>query len=204
MYRKKMKKKDIDNTSVVTIIGSTRFESKMKDFAQQLQSCGILPLMTFVTKEQTNYTYSDYSLMKEGYKRIDISDYIYCINNDGYIGNNTLREYYYATFIARVPVYFMCHEFNEYMINNINFIWEDTRGIYHPWYDCISSLDIERVILRDNLKIRDEFISMVEPGYDFKTNLIDDIKKQTENPNVKIDIVSDEEFETLCEEINKA
>ena len=64
---------NIDKTEVVTVIGSTRFDKEMIDKARYLQSTGKLSLITSITKEPT-YAVSEDILMKEGYKRINLSD----------------------------------------------------------------------------------------------------------------------------------
>lgn len=96
---------EIAQVPVGTVIGSTRFEEDMKDMARIIQSYSSLALMTSITKEPT-YPINENILMIEGYKRLSISDFAVCINKNGYIGDNTAREYYFATFIARIPVYF--------------------------------------------------------------------------------------------------
>ena len=78
----KWNKDEIHNVKVGTVIGSTRFEEEMKDIARKMQSYGYLSLITSIGKEPT-YPVTENILMKEGYKRLDLSDFAVCINKDG-------------------------------------------------------------------------------------------------------------------------
>lgn len=82
---------------VVTLSGSLRFWDEILDVACKLSSEGVIVLAPFKDP-------SEDSLSEEGkimhdelhHQRIDMSDELYVINKDGYIGNSTCNEIIYA------------------------------------------------------------------------------------------------------------
>ena len=96
---------------VVTICGSMKFAKEMQRIA------GVLAidkdwcvLQCVYDLDFANLTSEDLnSLKNEHLKRIELSDAIYIVNIDGYIGNSTKLEIEYATKLGKEVIY---HEFN--------------------------------------------------------------------------------------------
>lgn len=83
---------------VITICGSLKFKNEMTKMAEKLAldgNCVITPV--YPTEE--NYTRTDKqieNLKNAHFKKIDLSDAIYVINVNGYIGESTKLEIEYA------------------------------------------------------------------------------------------------------------
>lgn len=154
----------IDKTEVYTIIGSTRFKDKMEEEAALLQSFGYLSLVTSISKDvRTDLIVSEHNLMKEGYKRIDLSNQVVCINYNGYIGENTAREYQYATLIKRIPVSFKYDKVSESLLKYLNSYYEDYDGKLHLWNISDNSLvNIKTIYVRKNLVIDKDILDLLE------------------------------------------
>lgn len=81
-----------------TICGSMRFEKEMKDIAYQLETqkgfnifqCTYTPEDHIPSKKELN------EIEKSHYKKIDLSDGIYIVNIDYYIGESVKKEIEYA------------------------------------------------------------------------------------------------------------
>jgi hypothetical protein len=83
---------------VITICGSLKFEQEMKYYAEKLELEGNCVLtIIYPTKSKENYTQNEIkSLGKAHYKKIDMSDAIFVINKNGYIGESVRNEIDYA------------------------------------------------------------------------------------------------------------
>lgn len=82
---------------VVTLCGSMRFAEQMRQIALELETkygyCVIQPIF------DGGVTLSDEdldNLAKAHFKKIDISDIVYIVNVDGYIGKSVSEEIRYA------------------------------------------------------------------------------------------------------------
>lgn len=195
---------NIDKTEVVTVIGSTRFDKEMNDKARYLQSTGHLSLITSITKEPT-YAVSEDMLMKEGYKRINLSDTVVCINKYGYIGENTAREYQYATLVKRIPVYFDTDEVTEKMLHYLNAYFIDDEGDYRLWnYSNIEGLTIKTICIRENPVVAPDIMEMLaDMDIDkefFYAILSTDMRKQCKHTGVPVRILPNEIFEANVRE----
>lgn len=94
--------------NIVTLCGSTRFK---KEFHEENLN---YTLMGYVVLSVGSFMHSDTEIkitpeqkqkLDELHKRkIDMSDFIYVIDVDGYIGESTRSEIEYATVIAGIPV----------------------------------------------------------------------------------------------------
>ena len=93
---------------VITICGSLKYEADMKLVAEKLALEGICVLTPVfpvskdikISKEQMN------NLKEAHFKRIEMSDEIYIVNKDGYIGDSTKLEIEYATKLNKVIRYY--------------------------------------------------------------------------------------------------
>lgn len=83
---------------IITLCGSLKFKEKMMEVAEKLAlegNCVITPV--YPTKD--NFTRTDEqieSLKNAHLKKIDLSDAIYVVNVNGYIGDATKLEIEYA------------------------------------------------------------------------------------------------------------
>ena len=90
---------------VVTICGSMKFKDKMMDIAKELE---IKNKYIVIQCVYSNDKFSDEEqliLAELHYKKIDISDAIYVVNVDGYIGNSTSKEIEYAKKLGKEVIY---------------------------------------------------------------------------------------------------
>ena len=94
---------------VVTICGSMRFQKQMKEIAAQLeleQNYCVIQTVDFpsLNKDEAE------KIGLIHLKKIDISDAIYVVNIDGYIGESVKREIAYAKAHGKEVIY---HEGNK-------------------------------------------------------------------------------------------
>lgn len=93
---------------IVTICGSLKFQKEMVEEAQKLAFEGICVLTPVypvlenikITKERLKF------LKEEHFKKIELSDYIYVIDKDGYIGESTKLEIEHAKSLGKDIVYY--------------------------------------------------------------------------------------------------
>jgi hypothetical protein len=83
---------------IITICGSLRFIDEMKYYAEKLELEGNCVLsVIYPQKSKENYTPEELHFLEMGhFKKIDISDAIFVINKNGYIGDGVKREIEYA------------------------------------------------------------------------------------------------------------
>jgi hypothetical protein len=83
---------------IITICGSLRFEEEMRYYAEKLALEGNCVLsVIYPTKEKTDYTQDEIHLLQIGhFKKINISDAIFVVNKNGYIGEQLQKEIDYA------------------------------------------------------------------------------------------------------------
>ena len=96
---------------VVTICGSMKFAEEMQKIAGVLAvDKGWCILQCVYDLDFANLTSEELHLLKDEHlKRIELSDAIYIVNIDGYIGNSTKLEIEYANKLGKEVIY---HEFN--------------------------------------------------------------------------------------------
>ena len=91
---------------VVTICGSMRFDKKMKTVARNLETkagyCVLQPVYGKLKKESIE---SIEKIVACHYKKIDMSDAVYVLNIDGYIGAATKAEIKYAKSKGKEIIY---------------------------------------------------------------------------------------------------
>ena len=83
---------------IITICGSLKFENEMKYFAEKLALEGNCVLsVIYPVREKDKYTKAETEQLQNGHlKKIDISDAIFVINKNGYIGEAVRKEIDYA------------------------------------------------------------------------------------------------------------
>lgn len=89
----------IGGHEVVTLCGSTRFKDEFEEANLKLSMHGCIVLSVCAFSHADNIHFSDEtkSLFDELHKRkIDMSDSIFVINKNGYIGESTRSEIEYA------------------------------------------------------------------------------------------------------------
>ncbi len=83
---------------IVTICGSMKYEKQMQRIAFELETkhnCNVLQCIYGLKKDEL--TPQELSFLKQAqFERIDISDAIYVVDIDGYIGDSTKKEINYA------------------------------------------------------------------------------------------------------------
>ena len=88
----------MSNIKVVTICGSMKFKNEMMQIAEELElKKGYAVIPCVFGNNCNNYDKSDKEkLGKLHLKKIDISDAVYVVNVNGYIGETTKKEIEYA------------------------------------------------------------------------------------------------------------
>jgi hypothetical protein len=83
---------------VITVCGSLRFEEIIKNYAEKLELEGNCVLsVIYPTKSKDNYTDEEIQSLKMGHlKKIELSDAIFVVNKNGYIGESVKKEIVYA------------------------------------------------------------------------------------------------------------
>ena len=83
---------------VITICGSMRYAKEMMKISEELElKKGYAVIQCVYNVDGLKYEGVDASILDKIHrKKIDISDAIYVVNIDGYIGNSTKKEIEYA------------------------------------------------------------------------------------------------------------
>jgi hypothetical protein len=83
---------------IITICGSIKFIEEMKFYTEKLALEGNCVLsVIYPTKNNKCYTSEEIHILgKEHYKKIDLSDAIFVVNKNGYIGEAVKKEIEYA------------------------------------------------------------------------------------------------------------
>lgn len=87
------------NNKLICICGSSRFKDKIQQAQKELTLQGyiVLGMHIFSQDNHIDLTQDQISMLKENHKyKIDISDIVYVVNPDGYIGESTKEEIEYA------------------------------------------------------------------------------------------------------------
>lgn len=92
---------------VITICGSMRYSKEMMKIAEELElKEGYAVIQCVYNVDGQRYEGIDASILDKIYrKKIDISDAIYVVNIDGYIGNSTKNEIEYAKNNGKKVIY---------------------------------------------------------------------------------------------------
>ena len=88
----------MQRAKVITVCGSLRFQKELIEESELLELAGNCVLsVVYPSKAMELYTKEDLDMFsKLHYQKIDISDTIYVVNVDGYIGESTRSEMEYA------------------------------------------------------------------------------------------------------------
>lgn len=83
---------------IITICGSMKFEEKMKELALEFTLEGkIVFTPAFKSKTKTSFTDKEKQILDETHKKkIKLSDSIFVVNIDNYIGKSTKNEIEFA------------------------------------------------------------------------------------------------------------
>lgn len=90
---------------IVTLCGSLRFKSNIKDVKKTLEAFGY-QVYTQQFFEEGVKKPSMEELVKEHQKKIDLADIVFILNVDGYIGDHTRNEIQYAEKHNKNIIYF--------------------------------------------------------------------------------------------------
>ncbi len=92
---------------VITICGSMRYSKQMIKIAEELElKKGYAVIQCVYNIDGQKYEGVDASILDKIHrKKIDISDAIYVVNIDGYIGNSTKNEIEYAKNNGKKVIY---------------------------------------------------------------------------------------------------
>ncbi|MBQ3408769.1 MAG: hypothetical protein IJH12_06180 [Clostridia bacterium] len=96
-----------NNIKVVTLCGSMRYLNQMMEIAGKLElEKGYSVIQCVYNVNGRKYDEKDMEMLgKLHKKKIDISDAIYVVNIDGYIGNSTKSEIEYALKHGKEVIY---------------------------------------------------------------------------------------------------
>jgi len=92
-------------SKIVTICGSMKFKDKMMEVAKDLEIKNKYVVIQCVYSNDKFSQEEQSILIDLHYKKIDISDAIYVINSNGYIGNSTSKEIKYAKKTGKEVIY---------------------------------------------------------------------------------------------------
>lgn len=90
---------------IVTICGSMRFKDRMMKIAKDLEVKNKYVVIQCVYSNEKIRENEQQILADLHYKKIEISDAIYVVNVDGYIGSSTAKEIEYAKKIGKEVIY---------------------------------------------------------------------------------------------------
>lgn len=89
---------EIKNNEIITICGSMKFEEKMKELALEFTLSGkIVFTPAFKSEKKTCFTDKEKQILDQAHKnKIKLSDSIFVVNIDNYIGESTKKEIEFA------------------------------------------------------------------------------------------------------------
>lgn len=92
-------------SKIVTICGSMKFKDKMMDVARDLEIKNKYLVIQCVYSNDIFNEEEQQILSDLHYNKIEISDAIYVVNVNGYIGNQTSKEIEYAKNLGKEVMY---------------------------------------------------------------------------------------------------
>ena len=90
---------------IVTICGSMKFKEKMMEIAKELEVKKKYVVIQCIYSNDSFSEEEQHILAELHYNKIEISDAIYVINVNGYIGNQTSKEIEYAKKLGKEVLY---------------------------------------------------------------------------------------------------
>jgi len=151
---------------IITICGSLRFEQDIKIWAEKLELEGNCVLsIIYSTKNKDDYTHNEVNLLQIGHlKRIELSDAIFVVNKNGYIGNAVRNEIEHAkkhnkeiTYLEPIPEKENIKYFNKLVRDKIIGIIERNGG--KTRYE---ELDIQKFSEELDKKLIEEVIEYIK------------------------------------------
>ena len=93
----------MDRAKIITICGSLKFMAEVQTIAERLELEGSCVLsITYPTKDKEDYTVEELEILGKLHKqKIAMSDAIYVVNINGYLGESTKSEISYARSIGK-------------------------------------------------------------------------------------------------------
>jgi hypothetical protein len=93
----------MDRAKIITICGSLKFMAEVQTIAERLELEGNCVLsITYPTKDKEDYTEEELEILGKLHKqKITMSDAIYVVNINGYLGESTKSEISYARSIGK-------------------------------------------------------------------------------------------------------
>ena len=96
---------------VITVCGSLKFKNEIMEVAEKLNKTGVC-VLTPVYPYNKELKLSDIDNMKKAhFKRIELSDSIFVVNVNGYVGESTKKEIEFAKEKGKDIIYYT--EFNK-------------------------------------------------------------------------------------------
>ena len=98
---------------IITVCGSMKFRQKMIEISEKLEfdgNCVLTPMFS-VDFEKNIYTKEQEQILDKAHReRIKLSDAIFVVNADGYIGNSTKSEIEFAKHLNKEIIYYANRE----------------------------------------------------------------------------------------------
>ena len=91
---------------IVTICGSMKFKDKMMKVAKELEIKNKYVIIQCIYSDDKFSETEQQILADLHYNKIEISDAIYVINDNGYVGSSTSKEIEYAKKLGKEVMYF--------------------------------------------------------------------------------------------------
>lgn len=119
---------------VVTLCGSTRFKDEFMKVAERLTLEGnvVLGPCVFTKSLDSNTTEPPVDILQRleevHFAKIDMSDEIFVVNKDGYIGDGTLKEIQYAVDHNKIVRFLNPSAFNHRVASYIDYVSENDNG----------------------------------------------------------------------------
>lgn len=95
---------------IITVCGSLKFKEEIISEALRLELDGnvVIPPIFPITDDKDSFTEEDFKILGQMHKeKIKISDAIYVVNVDNYIGKSTQSEIDYAKSLNKEIMYFI-------------------------------------------------------------------------------------------------
>jgi len=98
----------VDNGKIVCLVGSTKFKEEFELYTSTFSKRGdiVLSVAQFSHYDNINLTEEEKLVFdKLHFKKIELADFVFVINPNGYIGESTKREIEYATSLKKQIFY---------------------------------------------------------------------------------------------------